>query len=281
MTYRCAVIGNPIAHSQSPAIHAGFAQAVGIDLQYDRILGEADTFADSVRQFFADGGHGMNVTVPFKVAALELADHATDDAQRAGAANTLWLDENGKLCADNTDGRGLVNALRAYGITLSKSRILIIGAGGAAQGIYGPLQDAGTDCVDIANRTVSKAEAILDRHPHSKTPGYRNPLGTVSRALSLDAVVDDPYDLIINATSSGLDGSTLTLPQGIFAPHITTCYDLVYGKDTPFMQWARQQDHANGIFDGRSMLIEQARLSFERWFAVLPPYPATERPPYG
>ncbi|MBV7434301.1 shikimate dehydrogenase [Cardiobacteriaceae bacterium TAE3-ERU3] len=281
MTHRCAVIGNPIAHSQSPAIHAAFAQATGIALRYDRILGEADTFADTVQQFFAEGGKGMNVTVPFKVAALELADYATENAQLAGAANTLWLDD-GKLWADNTDGRGLVNALRSYGISLSKDRVLIIGAGGAAQGVYGPLHQAGADCVDIANRTVSKAEAILDRHPYSRIPSCRNPLGTVSRAMPLDAIVEDAYDLIINATSTGLDDSTLILPQGIFEPYTTTCYDMVYGKDTPFLQWARQQDHANGILDGRSMLIEQARLSFERWFGIRPPYPETEeKPPYA
>lgn len=281
MTYRCAVIGNPIAHSQSPIIHAAFAQATGIDLQYDCILGEKDTFADTVREFFAEGGKGMNVTVPFKVAALELADCATDDAQLAGAANTLWL-EDGKLWAENTDGRGLVNALRSYGISLSKDRILLIGAGGAAQGVYGPLQQAGADCVDIANRTVSKAEAILDRHRHSRTPSHRNPLGTVSRAMPLDAIVEDAYNLIINATSTGLDGSNLTLPKGIFQPHFTICYDMVYGKDTPFMQWARQQGNASSILDGRSMLIEQARLSFECWFGIRPPYPKREeKPPYA
>lgn len=264
MTHRCAVIGNPIEHSHSPAIHTAFARATGIDLQYDRILGEANTFADTVRQFFAEGGRGMNVTVPFKVAALELADRVETYALRAGAANTLWIDANDRLCADNTDGCGLVNALLDAGITLRGKRLLIIGAGGAAQGVYLPLQESGAACIDIANRTVSKAEAILEQHSSN------------DRALALDDSVNQAYDLIINATSTGLDNSALTLPQGIITASHTVCYDMVYGKTTPFMHWAKQQ-HAAHILDGRSMLIEQARLSFQRWFGILPPAPKTEK----
>lgn len=263
MTHRCAVIGNPIAHSQSPAIHAGFARATGIDLQYDRILGEANTFTQIVHQFFADGGRGMNVTVPFKIAALEMADRVETYAQHAGAANTLWIDANDRLCADNTDGRGLVNALLNAGVTLNNKRLLLVGAGGAAQGVYLPLQEAGAACIDIANRTVSKAETILEQH-HSN-----------DRAYPLDASITTPYDLIINATSTGLDGSTLTLPSGIIKAEHTVCYDMVYGKITPFMQWAEQQQ-ADRVLDGHSMLIEQARLSFQRWFGILPPVPDSE-----
>lgn len=260
MSARCALVGNPVAHSRSPDLHHGFAQACGIDLVYDTILAEAHTFAATVAQFFAAGGRGLNVTVPFKQRAAELAYASSDAVQLCGAANTLWLDAQGKLHADNTDGRGLVNALNAHAVALAGKRILLVGAGGAAQGVYHPLLASEPHCLDIANRTPEKAAAIIAAQ------------GGHGRALALNDIVDAPYDLIINATSSGLDNRALHLPTGCLAAGRSVCYDMVYGKTTPFMHWA-QTHAAAAVFDGYSMLVEQARLSFAQWFGVLPGAP--------
>ncbi|UJF23881.1 shikimate dehydrogenase [Suttonella sp. R2A3] len=258
MSACCAVIGNPVAHSRSPDLHHGFAQTCGIPLHYEKILAEEDDFAHVVQAFFASGGRGLNITVPFKQRAAELADHCSEEVRLSGAANTLWHNEQQQLCADNTDGRGLVNALTAHGVTLSGQRILLIGAGGAAQGVYHPLLASGPAVLDIANRTPEKAEAIIANQ------------GGDGRAFGLDEHVDEPYDLIINATSSGLDDSALKVPANCLAPGHSVCYDMVYGTTTPFMRWAEEQQAA-AIYDGYSMLIEQARLSFSQWFGVLPP----------
>lgn len=252
----CAVIGNPIAHSQSPDIHAGFAREHGIALEYSRILAEADNFATIVKDFFAGGGRGLNITLPFKETAFALATRHTPYAQSAQAANTLWM-EDGELWADNTDGRGLVQALaRDHHIPLQDKRILILGAGGAARGVVLPLAEARPAAIHIANRTPQKAQNIVAAH-HTLTD---IPL----QALALDAI-SDTYDLIINATSAGLTGAALTLPDQIHHAK-TVAYDMIYGKDTPFLAWARS--HALTAHDGYSMLVNQARLSFRQWFTV-------------
>ena len=258
MTHHCAVIGNPIAHSRSPEIHAGFAAARGIDLRYERILAadEAD-FAAIVARFFADGGRGLNVTVPYKQTAYRLCERTTLYAAAAEAVNTLWM-ENGKLCGDNTDGRGLCLALQEHGIALTGARILILGAGGAARGVILPLCEAAPAALHLANRTLANAEAII---------ASQQPLTTVPLAAYAltDLTTRAPYDLIINATSTGLSDSALALPANL-AHCNSRAYDMQYGKTTPFLAWAAAQQIT--AYDGYSMLVAQARLSFQQWFPL-------------
>lgn len=252
MTARCAVIGNPIAHSQSPEIHADFAQQRGIALQYDRILAEPETFTAIVKQFFADGGRGLNITVPFKENAFALCQRRTAYAEKAGAVNTLWI-QDGALWGDNTDGRGLVHALQTVHHTpLAAKRILLLGAGGAARGVLLPLLESQPACLHISNRTHDKAISLIQA------------IAPNTAAVQAIAHPTEPYDLIINATSAGLQDTTFSLaPASVLTPQ-TVCYDMVYGKTTPFMQWA--QTHGATAYDGRSMLEAQAWLSFCIWF---------------
>ena len=258
MPHHCAVIGNPIAHSRSPEIHAGFAAARGIALQYDRILAadEAD-FAAIVARFFADGGRGLNVTVPYKQTAYRLCARTTPYAAAAEAVNTLWQ-ENGELCGDNTDGRGLVKALQEHGINLAGARILILGAGGAARGVILPLCEAKPAALHLANRTLANAAAVIA----SQQPLTTVPLAAYSLA---DLAARAPYDLIINATSTGLSDTPLALPANI-AHGASRAYDMQYGKSTPFLAWAAAQQIT--AHDGYSMLVAQARLSFHQWFPL-------------
>ena len=258
MPHHCAVIGNPIAHSRSPEIHAGFAAARGIALRYDRILAadEAD-LAATVARFFADGGRGLNVTVPFKQTAYRLCGRTTPYAAAAEAVNTLWQ-ENGQLCGDNTDGRGLCLALQEHGISLTGARILILGAGGAARGVILPLCEAAPAALHLANRTLANAAAVI---------ASQQPLTTVP--LAAWALTDlarlDAYDLIINATSTGLTDQPLALPANL-AHCNSRAYDMQYGKSTPFLAWAAAQQIT--AHDGYSMLVAQARLSFQQWFPL-------------
>ena len=258
MPHRCAVIGNPIAHSRSPEIHAGFAAARGIALRYDRILAadEAD-LAATVARFFADGGRGLNITVPYKQTAYRLCGRTTPYAAAAEAVNTLWM-ENGQLCGDNTDGRGLRLALQEHGIALTGARILILGAGGAARGVILPLCEAAPAALHLANRTLANAEAII---------ASQQPLTTVPLAAYAltDLTTRAPYDLIINATSTGLSDSALALPANL-AHCNSRAYDMQYGKSTPFLAWAAAQQIT--AHDGYSMLVAQARLSFQQWFPL-------------
>lgn len=251
MTYRCAVIGNPIAHSKSPDIHAGFARARGIALEYTRILAERDNFADIVKDFFAKGGRGLNITLPFKETAFALAECHTPYAQAAGAANTLWM-ESGQLWADNTDGRGLIRALtHDHRQTFENKRILLLGAGGAARGALLPLIEASPAHLHIANRSADKAQTLAAPYENAEASG-------------LDALAALPaFDLIINATSAGLNDGKFDLPASLAHPH-TFAYDMLYGKDTAFLQWA--QSHTLAHADGYTMLVNQARLSFQQWF---------------
>ncbi|MDO4642675.1 MAG: shikimate dehydrogenase [Cardiobacteriaceae bacterium] len=256
MTYHCAVIGNPIAHSRSPEIHAVFARERGIALRYDRILATPDTFADTVSHFFAAGGRGLNITLPFKETAYQLCGQTTPYATAAAAVNTLWL-ENGILCGDNTDGRGLRQALeQEYAFPLTHKRILILGAGGAARGVILPLCEARPALLHIANRTLAKAEQIVTtQQPHTTVP---------LRAFALSDLSDlEPYDIIINATSAGLHNDSFSLPHHLATAN-ALAYDMIYGKDTPFLHWAKQQHLTT--HDGYSMLLAQARLSFQKWF---------------
>ena len=249
-TYRCAVIGNPIAHSRSPDIHAAFAQARGINLQYDRILAEAGNFAAIVAQFFADGGRGLNITLPYKETAYRLCEQTSADARLA---------EAGKLCGDNTDGRGLRHALEhEHAYPLAGKHILILGAGGAARGVIAPLCAARPASLHIANRTAAKAAAIIAaQQPHTTVPLTAGSLEDLAAAPA--------YDLIINATSTGLTDQPLALPANL-AHSNSRAYDMQYGKSTPFLAWAAAQQIT--AHDGYSMLVAQARLSFQQWFPL-------------
>ncbi len=259
MTYRCAVLGNPIAHSRSPEIHAALARDFAVDLQYERILVPEGEFARIVRQFFAAGGRGLNITLPYKQAAYALADRCTAYAKRARATNTLWM-HSGKLCAENTDGRGLVDALqKVHLFPLHDRRVLLLGAGGAARGVVLPLLESGVARLDIMNRTLAKAHSILEAHRDlTQVPMQVLPFGeTPARG----------YDLILNATSAGLSGKMPALPETLIADRDTTfCYDMVYGIDTPFLQWAKNHGVSH-VADGDSMLKRQAELSFRIWFS--------------
>lgn len=259
MTDRYAVIGNPIAHSKSPALHAAFARQCGQDIRYEAILGPLDGFRASVEAFRQAGGRGMNVTVPFKVEALALADTLTERARLAQAVNTLRFDADG-IFGDNTDGIGLVNDIQQrLGFAIGGKRVLILGAGGAARGSVLPLAEAGPARLVIVNRTQAKAEALRAQFA-----------GVAAVDVEpCDGLAGQRFDLVINATSAGLHGESLPLPAGIFAPG-ALAYDMVYGNtETPFMLAARALG-ASRVSDGLGMLVGQAAESFFLWRGVRP-----------
>ena len=269
---RYAVIGNPVAHSLSPLIHAAFARQTGEAIEYTRLLAPIDAFALTARRFFESGGRGLNVTVPFKRAALDLAVTLTERAKRAGAINTL-TSEHGALRGDNTDGVGLVADLErlgaAHGFSVRGARVLLLGAGGAARGAIGPLLAERPRALVVANRSVEKAEALV-RDARRDIDDE-----TVVEAIALAAFDTAPgsagskFDLVINATSASLSGATLALPERIFASaHLV--YDMMYGAvPTPFMRDAETRG-ARQVADGLGMLVEQAAESFFVWRGVRP-----------
>lgn len=259
MTQHFIVIGNPIAHSKSPDIHQLFAQQARIDIEYSRQYCPNDTssFAAVVAAFFHGGGVGANVTVPFKQMAFDLCREQgglSEHALAAGAVNTLML-RQGQLFGDNTDGQGLVHHLRALKWPLDQARIAIIGAGGAARGIVLPLLQAGAVSITIANRTLTKAQQLIDElslvHPNL------NSADLTSTAIT---ALNGEYDLIINATSIGLTGEALPLSQALNSAY---AYDMMYGRPLPFLQHFAALGAATS--DGLGMLVGQAALSFERW----------------
>ncbi len=253
MTDRYAVFGHPIAHSKSPQIHAAFSRQTGQDMTYEAILAPLDGFADSVAQFIAAGGRGANVTVPFKEEAFKLAGQLSPRAKRAGAVNTLMFDDG--IFGDNTDGAGLVADLtRNLHCPLAGKRILLIGAGGAARGVIEPLLDQSPAEFVIANRTVSRAQELADL------------FGRGIRACGFDAA-DTPFDLVINATAASLAGELPPLSPRVFTAD-TLAYDMMYGRDTPFLAFARAQGAATA--DGLGMLVEQAAEAFALWRGVRP-----------
>ena len=254
MTDRYAVFGHPIAHSKSPQIHAAFARQTGQDMTYEAILAPLDGFAESVAAFIAAGGRGANVTVPFKEEAFKLASRLSPRAQRAGAVNTLAFDADGML-GDNTDGAGLVADLtRNLHCTLAGKRILLLGAGGAARGVIEPLLEQQPAALVIANRTVSRAEELAEL------------FGRGVRACGFDAA-DTPFDLVINATAASLAGDLPPLSPRVFTAD-TLAYDMMYGRDTPFLDFARA--HGARTADGLGMLVEQAAEAFYLWRGVRP-----------
>lgn len=259
MTDRYAVIGNPISQSKSPILHTAFARQFGHDIQYEALLATHETFADTVRRFIAEGGKGMNVTAPFKLAALDFADTLSERAQAAQAINTLKFGPDG-VFGDNTDGVGLVYDIQdRLGVRLAGRRLLVIGAGGAARGILLPLLQTGPDYLLLVNRTEHKAHDLL---------GERRQAGKVE-AGPLSAVAGGRFDVVINATSASLSGAHLPLDAGVFAPD-ALAYDLVYGKgDTAFMADARQLGAAH-VADGLGMLVGQAAESYRLWRGCQP-----------
>jgi shikimate dehydrogenase len=252
MTERYAVIGHPVGHSKSPWIHARFAQATGQDIAYDRIDAPLDGFERMVDAFRAAGGRGLNVTLPFKQAAFRYSQELSERARRAQAVNTLAFRE--RVYGDNTDGVGLVRDLEInLSRRLAATAVLLMGAGGAAQGVVGALLEAGVARLVIANRTVQRAESLAARFPRATASGYGELRG--------------PFDIVINATAAGLDGEALALPGSVLASG-TLAYDMVYGRDTAFLQAARAAGART--CDGLGMLVEQAAESFFVWRGVRP-----------
>lgn len=257
-----AVVGNPIGHSRSPAIHTMFGEQTGIALHYRTLLSPLDGFAATVGQFFDAGGRGLNVTVPFKEQAHALADRLSARARLAGAVNTLWRQE-GLLHGCNTDGVGLLSDLERLQTPLAGARVLLIGAGGASKGVVYPLLRADCARLHIVNRTAERALAMR-AHFHEYLPDQALRL----TAGGLDAAAGE-WDLVINATSSGLQDTAPELPGLRYAPG-ALAYDMLYAvQPTPFLRLARQQG-AGQCVDGLGMLVGQAAASFAIWNGVTP-----------
>jgi shikimate dehydrogenase len=256
MTRRFAVVGNPVGHSLSPRIHRMFGLQTGCDVQYEALLSPLDGFVRTLRSFFAAGGSGVNVTLPFKEAAFDWITSCDEYAGSAGAVNTI-VASGGEYRGYNTDGIGLVRDLTTnLGCDLKSKRVLILGAGGAVRGIIGPLLGASPNCVIVANRTSAKAQALVDR--------FEDPRLSTANPDSLDHA----FDIVINGTSAGLVGS---LPRvGARAIEKALVYDMVYGENAvPFCVWARERGAARAV-DGLGMLVEQAAEAFALFHGVRP-----------
>lgn len=255
-----AVFGSPIKHSKSPRIHKLFAEQTGQDLDYSAELVPAEQFEQQVNDFFAQGGKGLNCTVPLKELAWAYADKRTERAELSKAVNTLALQDDGSILGDNTDGIGLVTDLMVnHAIGLKQKRILILGAGGASRGIIGPLLDQSPQLITVANRTLEKALILADEFSHK---------GTI-KGCAYQALAGQSFDLILNATSASLSGDLPPLAEGILAGE-GSCYDLAYANEaTAFVRWAREQQ-AEQSLDGLGMLVEQAAEAFFLWRGVRP-----------
>lgn len=259
---RYAVIGNPVAHSRSPAIHAAFAAATGHALSYERVLAPMDGFEAALREFAGSGAKGCNVTVPFKFDAYRLCPRRSERAVLAEAANTIRFDTEG-WWADNTDGAGLITDIESNaGQAIARQRVLLIGAGGASAGVLGPLLLAAPAEVVVANRTVEKARALCDRHR-----GVANQHGVQLQARGL-AAPGDAFDIVLNASASSLAGEAAPVHSGVLRPG-TLVVDLMYGPAAAgFLGWAAS--HGARTRDGLGMLVEQAAAAFEAWRGVRP-----------
>jgi shikimate dehydrogenase len=259
-----AVMGNPISHSKSPQIHAAFAQQTGQRIAYTAIQVDPGGFEQAVGNFFANGGKGLNVTVPFKREAWELAGKLGAEATQAGAVNTLYMNAEGVLVGRNTDGVGLVrDILHNNGGKIAGRKVLLIGAGGAARGVLHPLLTENPAQLIIVNRTASRAHELA-----TDFTGLGNIAGSGFEGLD-EIAGEQAFDLIINATAASLQGEVPPLPDTCCAES-SWCYDMMYGAEpTPFMQWA-QQHHAQKVLDGLGMLVEQAAESFLHWRGVRP-----------
>jgi len=256
---RYAVIGNPIAHSKSPLIHTEFAKLTGQTLTYTAELVEPGQVKNFISNFSSHNGKGLNVTVPFKLDAFELATQLSERAQRAGAVNTLTLKDN-EIFGDTTDGTGLLNDLTKNNQqNLKDKNILILGAGGAVRGVLEPLLLESPASLVIANRTVSKAQQLADDFAS---------FGNII-ACGFNDLNEKQFDIVINGTSASLSGDLPPLPDNLFSKQ-ACAYDMMYAKEaTVFMQWSKQQG-ADIVLDGLGMLVEQAAESFYIWRGVRP-----------
>lgn len=259
MTDRYAVLGRPLGHTKSPMIHAEFARQTGQDLTYEAIEAQDGGFAAAVDRFRAEGGRGINVTLPFKLDAAAYATELTDRARLAGAVNCMKFDGD-RAMAENYDGLGLVNDIELnQGSPMAGRRVLLLGAGGAARGVLLPFLERGPEVLAIANRTVAKATALREQFATRSnliSGGYADFAG-------------QRFDIIVNATSTSLRGELPPVTGHNFAPGCLA-YDLVYGKGlTPFLRLARESGAGRAV-DGIGMLVEQAAEAFEWWRGVRP-----------
>ncbi len=255
---RYCVFGNPVAHSKSPRIHREFARLTGQALSYTAELAPLDGFEATVLRFFAEGGRGCNVTVPFKEQAWQLAEVRSVRAEKAGAVNTLLYGKDGRLYGDNTDGVGLVRDLSSAALVIRRARVLVLGAGGAVRGVLGPLLAERPASLLIANRTREKAEQLAALFSDE---------GPVT-ACSFAELAGQSFDLVINGTSASLQGEMPPLPAGLLAAG-SHAYDMMYGAEpTVFLRWA--QEEGAQVRDGLGMLVEQAAEAFFLWRQVRP-----------
>jgi shikimate dehydrogenase len=260
---RYAVLGHPVEHSRSPWIHARFAEATGQAIDYGRRQCPLDGFEASLRAFIDSGARGCNVTVPFKFEAFRLADHASERARLAQAANTLRFDADG-IHADNTDGVGLVRDIEQHAARpLAGRRVLLVGAGGAGAGVLGPLLQAGPALLQLVNRSADKAQTLAERHA-----ALAQQHGVALAAGGL-AATGEGFDIVVNASASSLSGSVASpVPPQVLAPG-ALALDLMYGAAArPFLQWAAA--HGAVGRDGLGMLVEQAAEAFFFWRGVRP-----------
>lgn len=257
---RYAVMGNPVAHSLSPVIHAEFARQTGQRLVYEAIQVDEGGFEQAAGNFAAAGGKGLNVTVPFKRIAWGWVDRRSARAERAGAVNTIRFTAEG-ACGDNTDGVGLVRDIVVnLGVPIAGRRVLIAGAGGAVRGVLGPVLEQGPDALVIANRTVDSAIGLAVQ--------FSDPALAVT-GCSFEALTDCAFDLVINGTAASLHGAALPLPPSLLAPDCL-CYDMMYAAEpTPFLRWAQAHGAAHAV-DGLGMLVEQAAEAFLLWRGLRP-----------
>lgn len=257
---RYGIMGNPIQHSKSPIIHRLFAEQTGQQIQYSPMLVDLNGLAEALEQFQAEGGKGVNITLPFKHRAFTLVDAMTERAQKAEAINTIKFNEDGTRFGDNTDGIGLIKDLKVnQGFTIKNTRVLILGAGGAVRGILDAILTEKPKEVVITNRTESKADALAEDFADA---------GNV-QACPLDLLENNSFDLVINGTSASLQGEMLDLPGSILKEG-ALCYDMVYGRGmTPFLRWAKEQG-SEYCLTGIGMLVEQAAESFALWRNVKP-----------
>jgi shikimate dehydrogenase len=263
------VIGNPVAHSKSPIIHAQFANQAGQNIYYGKLFSEVEQFTETVNTFFARGGRGLNVTVPFKTQAYQLCTHLTERAKAAGVVNILWKKGN-QYYGDNSDGVGLVRDIEQQIFPIAHKNILILGAGGAVQGVILPFLEKKPAHIWIANRTLEKAQMIVKRFTEDA-----NNSSVKLQALASTHIqqIQEPIHLIINGTSTGLHGTSpltqeqvnhiATLKSANQSDNIQMAYDMVYGKDTDFMLQMRLANIP--VIDGLGMLVEQAAVAFELW----------------
>ena len=260
---RYAVIGNPIAHSKSPQIHAVFAKQTGQAMHYEAILSPLDGFGETVNNLITQGYKGVNVTVPFKFEAFDLCDELSARAEAAGAVNT-FIFKNNQIKGDNTDGAGLVSDIvNNLKIPLQGKRILLVGAGGAAQGVLLPLIAQNPTSILIANRGLEKAQNLV-KHATKNAACH---ITACDFATLNQPFLQQPFDVVINATSASLHDASLPIGDEIFG-FKTTAYDMMYGRETPFMAQARQNGAT--VADGLGMLVEQAAEAFYLWRGVRP-----------